>query len=152
MSGATLRFWAKVDKSDDCWIWRGATLRNGYGYFAVVATRVGQRNQLAHRFAYESEVGPIPEGLVLDHLCRNKACVNPAHLEAVTQRENVLRGDGPRATREVRAAMTMCRRGHDYLPDNLYVDKRGRRTCKACARVSDRDRKRTKREQARAAA
>ena len=133
------RFWPKVDKSGDCWVWTGALLRNGYGYFGVERGRC----QLAHRWAYESAHGLIPIGLVIDHLCRNKACVNPAHLEAVTQSVNVLRGDSPATIRALRAGQTHCRRaGHEYTPENTYRDKRGRRACKECARTGDRERKR----------
>lgn len=86
------RFWAKVDRSGDCWRWTGALARGGYG-FAVVGSRDDpQRYRNAHRFAYELSVGPIPEGLELDHLCRNRRCVNPAHLEPVTHSENMRRG------------------------------------------------------------
>ncbi len=81
------RFWAKVDRSGECWLWTGNVYRDGYGQFYV------ERRQVrAHRWAYESEVGPIPEGLVLDHLCRVRLCVRPSHLEPVTNRENLLRG------------------------------------------------------------
>lgn len=84
------RFWAKVDKDgpNGCWLYLGALQGKGYGLISVVAKDVK-----AHRFAYESVVGPIPDGLSLDHLCRNPQCVNPAHLEPVTHLENVRRGD-----------------------------------------------------------
>lgn len=82
------RFWAKVDKTETCWLWTAAIRRrSGYGVFSHQA-----RTMLAHRFAYELLVGPIPDGLVIDHLCRVRHCVNPDHLEPVTQRENLRRG------------------------------------------------------------
>ncbi len=81
-----VRFWAKVEKTDTCWLWTGSLNSAGYGGFSTGPTR-----DLAHRWAYAHEVGPIPEGLDLDHLCRVKRCVNPAHLEAVTRAENLRR-------------------------------------------------------------
>jgi hypothetical protein len=80
------RFWSKVDKSGDCWLWTG-TITNRYGRFFLAHGRMTP----AHRWAYESLVGPIPEGLTIDHLCRNPPCVNPDHLEPVTVQENVRR-------------------------------------------------------------
>jgi hypothetical protein len=85
------RFWQFVtkDAADVCWEWHGERIRNGYGRLWISTTQ----RMLAHRFAYELLIGPIPEGLDLDHLCRNRSCVNPAHLEPVTNRENVIRGN-----------------------------------------------------------
>lgn len=83
------RFWSKVDASGDCWEWTAGVNNRGYGYFHVA---VGQSPVGAHRFAYEQLVGPIPDGLVIDHLCRNPPCVNPDHLEPVRFRENLMRG------------------------------------------------------------
>lgn len=91
-----IRFWAKVDAWDGvaCWNWLGAKSHDGYGRFRTS----GQRTRIAHRVAYEMCVGPIPAGLTLDHLCRNRRCMNPAHMEEVTRRENLLRGWAHRKT------------------------------------------------------
>jgi hypothetical protein len=106
----------KVSLVGGCWVWVGARSGNGYGAF-----KHGSRTILAHRLVYEVVVGPIPRGLSLDHLCGNKACVNPAHLEPVTHRENMRR-----ATSEV------CKYGHAFTPRNTYVSNRGSRHCRAC--------------------
>ena len=120
-----VRFWPKVEKTDGCWLWTGARDKLGYGW--IRRTRGG--NAPAYRVAWELEVGPIPEGLVIDHLCRNPSCVNPAHLEPVTQRENMLRG----ATVAARnAAKTRCLRGHPLSGENLYRRPDGGRECRTC--------------------
>ncbi len=122
------RFWAKVQKTDTCWLWT-AGLAHGYGSFRLI-----DRAVYAHRMAYELMVGPIPEGLHLDHLCRVTNCVNPEHLEPVTCRENNLRGISPAA---VNAAKTHCPQGHQYSAENTYENPNsGRRLCRACQRVS----------------
>lgn len=86
-------FWRKVDKSGDCWEWTAAIFPNGYGAF-----KNGKKNYLAHRWSYEHEKGEIPKGLEIDHLCRNRKCVNPDHLEAVCHTTNVERGNAPRSS------------------------------------------------------
>lgn len=125
------RFWAKVDKAGECWEWVAAKFPPGYGQFAVGPP---WRRVMAHRWAYEDQIGPIPEGLQLDHLCRNRSCVNPAHLEPVTQRENILRGESMSA---VHARQTHCIHGHEFTPENTYPTKTGRR-CRACTLANNR--------------
>lgn len=123
-SSALERFRAKFVLSEDgCWLWTAGKTASGYGMFSFSGSSVR-----AHRWAYEFFVGPIPEGLELDHLCRNRACVNPAHLEPVSRRENQLRGDTFSARQ---AAQTHCKRGHEFSEANTRV-YRGRRYCRCC--------------------
>lgn len=120
------RFWAHVEKSDGCWRWTGTV--GGTGYAAW--TFDGKANQAAYRYSYELLIGPIPAGLVIDHLCRNTQCVNPDHLEPVTNAENVLRGIGPTA---INARKTECVHGHAYTSANTGINPTtGSRFCKAC--------------------
>lgn len=117
-----------VDASG-CWPWPGSHDHRGYGRVSLGRFR----KVMAHRLAYELAVGPIPDGMELDHLCRNKRCVNPAHLEPVTHIENVRRS----AAAE-NAAKTHCVRGH-LLADHAYL-YRGRRVCRPCGRIKSRAR------------
>lgn len=129
MSMNEYRFWGNVNFLGNCWEWRGARGAHGYG-------TMGQ--SLAHRLSYEYSIGTIPAGLQLDHLCRNRGCVNPAHLEPVTQRENILRGESPSAQA---ARQTHCAHGHEYTPENTYVRvDGGGRQCRRCK--ADRERQR----------
>lgn len=122
------RFWPKVEPTGFCWNWTGSK-EAGYGRFNIDRVPVP-----AHRFSYETLVGPIPADLHLDHLCRNRACVNPDHLEPVTNYQNMMRGFGI-ARRN--AEVTHCPAGHEYAGENLYVNPtRGTRLCRACARAT----------------
>lgn len=136
------RFDAKweVDESG-CWLWTASTDNAGYGCFGVKDERSAcWRTVRAHRLAYETAVGPIPDGLVLDHLCRVRNCVNPDHLEPVTSGENVLRGDTITARC---AATTHCPQGHPYDEKNTYHNPAGFRACRTC--LAERDRRRNRR-------
>lgn len=125
------RFWSRVDRTGDCWEWRAGKISTGYGAFCISDARGMLKQQvLAHRWAYEEARGPIPAGLVIDHLCRNRACVNPEHMEAVTTRVNLLRGQSPFAHR---ARQTHCLRGHPFDEVNTIISE-GRRHCRACVK------------------
>ncbi len=131
------RFWRQVNVSGSCWIWTGIIDHKGYGQFAANH----KKHLAAHRWAYEALVGPIKEGLVVDHLCRNRACCNPDHMELVTTKENVLRGEGITAQNARRVA---CCCGHEY---SVCHRKNGRsyRFCKRCKNEHQREKRREKR-------
>ncbi len=125
------RFWSKAHVADNgCWEWTGTKYTQGYGSFIVDGRRCP-----AHRVAYETLVGPIPEGLECDHLCRNRPCVNPAHIEPVTSSVNTLRGD------HAQRRKTHCPQGHPYDEENT-VHYRGQRGCRACDRERRREARR----------
>jgi len=131
------RFLEKIKvRPSGCIEWTGGTNGAGYGMFFVDWAGGKNVRMLAHRWAYEYDNGPIPDGLHLDHLCRNPICVNPEHLEAVTQRENTLRGEGVAARHAVK---TECVNGHPFSGDNLMLRSNGRwRDCRECRRQKDR--------------
>lgn len=136
-----------VDRNSGCWEWLGHVKATGYAELGV-----GGRSYIRlHRFAYERFKGPIPSGLEIDHLCRNRRCANPDHLEAVTPRENVLRGTGPIPEN---AAKTHCWRGHPFTEENTYTQRSGDRVrgrgCRECHRIQGRESDRRRREKKRA--
>lgn len=117
-----VRFWSKVQISPGCWEWRGAKNQKGYGQINISRHMVK-----VHRWAYEQANGPIPAGMQLDHLCRNPSCVNPSHVEPVTNQENALRGW------VARGLPTHCGKGHAFTPDNIYITRQGKgRACRSC--------------------
>ena len=120
------RFWSKVERlgSNDCWRWLAAMNHQGYGVF-----QYRNAGRMAHRVSYELTHGPIPDGLVVDHLCRNRSCMNPAHLDVVTPRTNTLRSSNFIA----RHAIAMhCPQGHPYDTKNTYHTPSGGRDCRTC--------------------
>ena len=112
--------------TESCILWTGFT-RKGYGCMRPRA--LSFRPVSAHRIIYELMIGPIPDGLTIDHLCRVRNCVNVDHLEVVTNKENVLRGEGRTA---INARKTICKRGHSLSGDNLYINSSGYRNCRQC--------------------
>lgn len=131
-----VRFWTKVTRTPGgCWWWTGAKIRHsGYGRIYSGGDPAEPTVMYAHRFAYKHLIGPIPQGLVLDHLCRNASCVNPLHLQPVTNRENVVRG----SARAAKVGLRTCPWGHSYTPENTYLSSSGGRACRTCRRVGTR--------------
>jgi hypothetical protein len=123
-------FWAnvKISAPTECWPWLRYT-QKGYG-----RTRFGGKSMQAHRVAWQLTNGPVPLGLVLDHLCRNRGCCNPAHLEPVTNEENLMRGDGLPARN---SRLSLCRNGHPFDKIKYRKDGRVERLCTICQRAHD---------------
>ena len=119
------------EPTSGCWIWIGVVDRLGYG-----AMEIDGRKAMAHRVSHILSKGDIPPGLTIDHLCRNRRCVNPAHLEAVPHRVNVLRGHGIAAKR---ATQTHCVNGHEFTPENTYLYRGRYRSCRDCGNRRNRE-------------
>jgi len=124
-----LRLASRIAKQENgCWLWTAGKTKAGYGRICV-----NGKDTYAHRLMYERAKGKIPEGFEPDHLCRNPACVNPDHLEAVPHRTNMLRGQ---SFVSLNASKTHCPRGHPYSGENLYIGPKGDRRCRICVRES----------------
>lgn len=135
----------KGTNTEDCWIWSGAISDNGYGNFGISTIEGFKKTLLAHRYIYIELVGDIPRGFDIDHLCRNRKCVNPLHLEAVSRSENINRGLSPEIARNRQLSKTHCPNGHEYAGENLRIKKsRGRSLSRVC-RTCDNENKRNRR-------
>lgn len=115
------KFWAKVEKTETCWLWRGSVGAKGYGKFFMAGV-----SWLAHRLSYFLTHGSIPDGMEIDHTCFNKICVNPSHIEAVSRQENMERWKVQMRRRKA------CKRGHPWT--DFYTTKAGSRVCRFCLR------------------
>lgn len=128
------RIWPRISEDEaGCWLWTGSRFPTGYGQVAIAGA-----SMYAHRLVYMICIGEIEEGLHTDHLCRNPPCCNPAHLEPVTCRENIMRS--PIHPAAINARKTHCKAGHPLSGDNLAINANGRRVCRACARLRDAER------------
>lgn len=124
------KFWSKIEKTETCWLWKAGCDDAGYGRFS-------NDHPLAHVCAYEMRHGTVPEGLEVDHLCRNRSCVNPDHLEAVTHLENMTRGEVPW---RVKQKQTHCPNGHPFTEeDTIFLNPQGKkhRRCRICRKEFD---------------
>ena len=120
------RFWHKVNKTNDCWIWTSDKDWNGYGRF-----NINYKSYYAHRISYLLHHKHISAGLQLHHICNNPSCVNVEHLKQITQTENLIKSDNIGSRNKIK---THCPQGHEYTFENTYVTTANRRICKTCNR------------------
>jgi hypothetical protein len=124
-------FWAYVERSNSCWNWTASCDSKGYGQYAIGTYKPNsRRNARAHQVSYALTIGEVPENMVIDHLCRNRTCVNPAHMEVVTNKDNILRGVSPSSKHAIK---THCPYGHPYNDSNTRLNA-GSRVCRTCHR------------------
>ncbi len=124
----------EIDSKSGCWLWRGRMTPNGYGKFYA-----NGRNQVAHRYSWQRQHGPIPDGVQMDHVCRVRNCVNPSHLRMTDVRGNLF-APGTEAPAAINAAKTHCLRGHAFTPENTLVQK-GKRQCRSCRFIRGRSKR-----------
>ena len=124
------KFWSKVNKTDGCWLWIGCTSKQGYGQFSVCRSKL----VVAHRFSFELANGSIDRSLVIDHVCRVRNCVNPAHLRQVTHVQNVL--ENSLSLPALNLLKTHCKRGHEFTEANTYPVPGGGRNCRTCRNIA----------------
>ena len=132
------RFMASVLRVGACLVWQ-KHLNNGYGTFHYGARGMDRKMWFAHRWHWEHIRGPVPFGFDLDHLCRNRACVELTHLEVVTRKENVRRGTGMRNGATYQSNKTHCPSGHPYSTDNTMIGTKGERKCRQCGQARNRN-------------
>ena len=129
------RIESRLNKDNDCWVWTGTKGPSGYGQIGIRVN--GKPNtRYVHRISYQVFIGPIPKDREIDHLCRNRSCANPKHLELVTHRENILRGNTFAAKQ---AAQTHCWRGHEFDFKNTQIGTKGERRCRKCNVIKTRE-------------
>lgn len=130
-----------IVRTAGCWIWTGCKNAAGYGVLGITISKGVKRMIGAHRLMWQSVHGQISGGLVLDHICRNRGCVNPSHLEPVAQAENIRRSPIVGLERaEFHRAKTHCQSGHEYTKDNTRITKLGHRICRTCDKIRNMER------------